>query len=182
MRAAARREGHDEGRREGHAAGRRDGHAAALDEARVRFAQEHAQLGTGLRQLLETLERERAGRLQEAERDLLAFALAVARRVVGRLGRMDAEAAGDSLRAALQRVLERSDVVVQAHPDDCESLQRIAPELAAELGGAKPLRIVPDDEVGRGGVRLRAGSTEVDATLEGQIDRICAALLGEEAV
>ncbi len=162
------------GREEGIEQGRTEG----LEQARKEFADEAA----GLTSLAEGIVRElsvaRGQLIHHARCELLDLALAVARKVVGRVAARDPGVAEANLRKALDHVDARRDVIVRVNPEQEEGLRRCLPGLVDALGRSGEVRLVADEDVSAGGVVLRTAEGEVDATIETQIDSIVEALVG----
>jgi len=113
-------------------------------------------------------------------KDLLAFAFAVAERIVGAAARGQAGVAEQNLDKALRMVDGWTDLVARVHPVDLERIETYADSLHETLGRQKHLTVRPDDGIQPGGciVETRVGS--VDATIEGQLRSAAELLFGAE--
>lgn len=162
-----------EGRMEGIAQGREEALAAA-SQARAQ-AMERADRAAAdrldrLDRLLESLMVERAGRLEEAEEDLVALSHLTVCRILG------AEAIQpERVRSMVMHLLaqegQRTQLAVHVHPDDLGALVN-------ERGTAEtPWRWVGDAAVQLGGVVLRSPEGSLDARLETQLAALREALL-----
>jgi flagellar assembly protein FliH len=176
---AARDDGYARGHAEGRRAGEEAGEAHALAEARQRFTDQHASLVEALGAALEELDARKRDLLIEARHHLLDFAIAVARRVVHRVGELHPEAAAANLEAALRLVSDRTDVAVRLNPADAAAIQQFGGELFERTRRIEHIAIVEDDSVAPGGCVVRAGDTQIDATIETQMDEMVRVLLGE---
>jgi flagellar assembly protein FliH len=87
----------------------------------------------------------------------------------------------DVLRGALRKTFVRDGLTVVCHPDDLARLRSAGPALAATLGGLRDLELVTDRRIAAGGVVVRTPAGDVDATIDSQLDRLAAALLGDGA-
>lgn len=177
----ARAEGHGAGYREGHAEGTEAGRREAFESSTRRFDQEQAQLVTALAQAMKSLESMKEDLLIAAERDVLSFAVRLARRLTFDIGRLHDEAARENFRRALGAVSARTDVTVLVHPQDRATIETFASELTALGSQTRHVSIREDAALAPGGCRVQAGATRVDASLETQIADLTALLLGEEA-
>jgi flagellar assembly protein FliH len=155
LRAEARRSGWEEG----FATGRAAAEAAAaemLRAARVERTRARA---------------ERRAAFRALEWDLAALAMEMASRVLQR----ELETAPEEVVALARRLVQRTEgpVRLRVHPD-------LAPVLWAEQASLpRPVDVVPDAEVDRGGVVLEGEDGVLDASVSGRLSRVAAAL--EEA-
>lgn len=173
--AEARREGFAQGRCEGAAQVQKQTTAQALSEAREKL--EH--LSQALQSALEHYEASKRRAFALAESGMIRLALALAARICKRLAQSDSDVAIANVRQALELARHAGDIELHLHPDDLESVRAATPELAACAAGAASVRFVADADVGRGGCRLESRDCRIDATLETQLERAAAALLGE---
>lgn len=173
----ARQHGHAEGQKAGLAEGRRAGHEQGLIEARDRFGQDQQKLLGALAALLDDFDQQKRRMLSQAHRDLVRLALAIAGRVVKRVVAAEPEVAASNVREAAALVSSSSDVVVQVHPGEVESLQRFCRQWGEQTGRLDHVRVMADESVDRGGCVIRTESGQVDATVQGQLDRIAEQLV-----
>jgi flagellar assembly protein FliH len=80
------------------------------------------------------------------------------------------------VRAALDQVLGSTHVTLRVHPDDIELVQSEFP--ANPTGHAPAVKIMPDSAVERGGCWIDSEQGKVDATVEGRLSRLQAAIKG----
>jgi flagellar assembly protein FliH len=170
-------QGLEEGRVSGHAE-MRNAAVAAAAQLRAEAKQDLDYLINTLTTAIGQIESERRRLLAEAESGLLEVALAVG-------GRVCSLAIGQSLTPALPLVREllaslrqRVDVELRINPTERDSLEAAASELLAAAGRSNHVAIIADPDVSRGGARLVSREGTIDATIETQLDRIAAALLG----
>ena len=133
--------------------------------------------------VVQALERDRQDLLIAANRDLLEFGVALARKVTGCVARLDRQAAVANVEQALRLVGGQADVSVRIHPLDAETLRCFAGELSRGLEAARHINLVEDDSVSPGGAVVTAGPPsggEVDARIETQLEQITALLLGTQ--
>ncbi len=142
------------------AAGRREGHARAA-AALARAA----------------LERDRI--LEEAEREVVAIALAIARKVLGREVRSGSEAVVDLAAAALAEARARREVVLRVSPADAAAIGAARHRLSAALARA-PLEVREDPSIEPGGAVVDTEAGRIDARVETQLEAIARAI--EEAL
>jgi flagellar assembly protein FliH len=133
-----------------------------------------------LRRLTETLEELttlREQMIHETERQMVQLALAIARRVVHREVSIDQDLLVAMARVALDRLGESAQVTVRLNPED---FQATAAVRASQWTGTH-VTVVADARVGRGGCRVESEFGAMDAGVDGQIQEIARALLGEAA-
>ncbi len=153
IREAARKEGFAEGREAGLAEGHREGLAAGAAEVRAQAES----LRAAVRALARPLE-EQGEELDEAITSLVAE---VARNVV----RAELQARPEQIRTITEHALAAlgefsGDLQLRLHPDDLQLLQGHLGDWTAEC------RLVADEGLVRGGVRLERGLSSIDYTLD----------------
>jgi flagellar assembly protein FliH len=161
-----------EGYAEGLAQGREDG----LAEARSAVHALHEAIAEA-----HTL-RERI--VAETERDAVALALALAAKILAGALEVQPERVLDTVRGALRRVADRRRVTVLVDPADLQVVSGAIAELESQVGGIERFEVQADRRVGRGGAIVRTVESEVDATVQTQLERareiVQAELGGEE--
>ncbi|MCB1894086.1 MAG: flagellar assembly protein FliH [Rhodocyclaceae bacterium] len=153
---SARKSGFDAGYEEGTARGR------------VEAMQLHG-LAESMDQAMQTLDTEIA-------QELLDVAIEIARHLIRRELRNFPETVLDTVREALQQ-FPQNNALVHLHPEDAGLIREYLGEQVAHLGH----RIIEDDAIGRGGCRLEASGSELDATLETRWKRILSNLGRDDA-
>ena len=167
---------HDEGSRVGHAegleAGRRAGHEEALTAARETFDRQHGSLVASCREIIQSINDQRAAWEAEARRDLIDLAMAIARRVVYHVGERDRQVVAANLAEAIRLAGKRSEVRIAVHPIDAEAARTFADSLSASRDSYEHVEVCDDESLSPGGCRVQWDSGAVDAGLETQLDRI----------
>jgi flagellar assembly protein FliH len=181
IRKDAEQRGYQEGRARGESEGQVAGREQALREASDRFAAEQADLSKAMRSIVDELEALKRDLLIEAQRDVLMFAVHVARKVAKRAVAVDPHVAVENLKESLRLVGRKTDLVVHIHPSDGEAMRRFAHDVAGEVGNKQHLRIIENESIAPGGCRIATDTTEVDATVDTQIDQIAALVLSRTA-
>ncbi len=87
----------------------------------------------------------------------------------------------DVLRGALRKAYVRDRLQVVCNPEDLAMIEGSEDALQAQVGTLRGLELIGDRRVQRGGVIVRTPGGDVDATLASQLERIRAAMLGEDA-
>lgn len=180
IREAARSEGFAAGHAKGSAEGRAEGFTAAHDEALAAFALKQESLIAALSTAVDSLGAMKADLEIAAQRDVLEFAVKLARKLTFEIGELHRESAQENLRRALGLVGKRTDVTIRVNAADQESMTLFAPQLMERLGEAGRVTVEVDESIGPGGCRVHTPHSDVDATLETQTEELVRLLLGKE--
>jgi flagellar assembly protein FliH len=129
---------------------------------------------TAVREIADT----RTRMLEESEAALVELAVQVASKVLQTTLEIEPQRVADVLRGALRKAYVRDHVQVVCNPDDLALIEDASPELQAHVGTLRNLELIGDRRISRGGVLVRTPGGDVDATLESQLDRLRAAMLG----
>lgn len=165
---------------------RAEADAAALRRAaeadRERVLREAAEAGRvdGLARAAATIAaaaRARDRRLAALEREVVAIAVDVARKILGRELALDPDAVVGVAREALAAARGRRELTLRVNPADAAAVRGHEALLAD--GASGPIAVREDDGVPRGGVIVETEAGLVDARLETQLAALLRAL--EEA-
>jgi flagellar assembly protein FliH len=177
MRAAAEAESIRElARAEGHAEGLAQGHDAGLAELKA--------AADALHTAVTALDRQADELARSVERDAVELALALAAKILAGTLDVQPERILDIVSGALRRIAERRRVVVVVDPADLETVSAAIAELTSQAGGIELCEVHADRRVGRGGAIVRTAESEVDLTVQTQLERareVIADELGHEA-
>ncbi len=174
----ARRQGHAEGM----AAGRKAGHEAALAEATSRFANDQKHLVDAMTLMISQFEGRRERFLAQSRQDVVLLAVAIARRLYGKLAGMEsiaADVATESVDAALAYVRSATDVLIRIHPSDAGAVETFVDMQSGRTLAGKHVRILEDDTLDRGGIVVETADTTVDADITSRIDQIASELAAQ---
>lgn len=155
---------------------------AEADAARVRAEADALGRAEGLARAAATLveaARARDRRLAAVEREVLALAVEVARKILGRELALAPGAVLDVVREALAAARDRREVALRVNPADATAVRAGADALARTLARAEGLAVREDPAVPAGGVVVETEAGLLDARLETQLALLRAAL--EEA-
>jgi flagellar assembly protein FliH len=165
--------------------GKRDGLAKGLEEGRMAGAQQAlSDHRAQLTQVIKTLAQS-AGELDASRRaleatalaDVVKLAIAVARRVTKRQGLIDPDVLTENLSEAMKLVIRAADVRIALHPDQKQVLADALPRLQMKWPALQHVELIEDPLLAPGGCRIYSHGGEVDADLDGQLDRVVADLL-----
>lgn len=174
----ARQRGFEAGHKAGVEAGHKEGLAQALAESRATFAADAAAALAALESIQSQWNEMHRRLFVDARHDVVALALAIARRIIPRLAEIEPTACVDTCAAALQMVGRGHEMTLRAHPADIEALRQFAAN-SRVVDPAAAITWIEDESVGRGGVRIETGHGSVDATLATQLDRMADELLND---
>ena len=154
--------------------------AAAGEEPGMPASRYTAQDVLGLALQLEAgiadVARARAEMLHQARPQLIGLALEIARLVLSREIERRPAVVGEMARVAIDRLAAATDLRVLVHPLDFEVLESVTEQ------SRRPVGLVPDASVERGGCRVESSFGEIDAGLDAQLAEISRVLLEPDEV
>jgi len=165
IRELARTEGYSEGLARGHEAGLAETEAAT----------------SALRMALDDLNSQREELARNVEHDAVELALGLAAQILAGALDVQPERILDTVAGALRRIVERRRIVIVVNPDDLETVSAAIGELTAKAGGIELCEVHADRRVGRGGSMVRTLESEVDVTVQTQLERAREVIAGELA-
>lgn len=174
----ARQTGYSEGELRGYQDGFSKGRGDAYVEAVERFNREQTTLMADFTRVITHIERTKQDISVAAQRDVLDFALAIARKLTFEVGAEHREAAQENLRRALELVDDKSDLTIRVHPDDHVAMETFARMALATVGASSAFELVKDETIAPGGCIVQGRGTQVDASLTTQVDQIVSLLVG----
>lgn len=159
----------DAARTEGYQAGYEEGLTAGQAEFEARTAEQTAQLSTIIGNLQVSL----AHLDQEVSEQLLDLALEIASQVLRNTLKVERERLLPTIREALAELpLHHGPISLHLNPQDAEVLSATLKDQLTHTGA----HIIPDAAVSEGGCLVRAGSSEIDATIETRWRRVLEAI------
>ena len=173
--------GDEEGCREGREAGTTEGHKEALETALAKFDEQHVTIVKDMERVISEVDANNERLQIAARRDVLDFSVRLATKLTFEIGSLHREAAIANLNRALDLVHAKTGLTVYVHPSDLEAMTRFSGSVLKHVDGAAGIEFVADDSVSPGGCVVKSERTEVDATLDTQIDEIVSLLLGKKA-
>ncbi|MDX2130557.1 MAG: FliH/SctL family protein [Planctomycetota bacterium] len=180
--SSAASEGREQGLRDGREQGLREGREAGRAEARAAHEAALRDVERRWREALESFSQRRDQLLLEAKTDVLRVAVRLGEKVTRRTIAAHPEACVTQVGETLAMIARPTRVLVLVHPEDEPLVRAAFPALTRTLGESAHAELRADDSVGRGGCIVRtAGGGAIDATIDTQLDRLGAALLGEDA-
>ena len=171
--AAGRKEGMARGLEEG----KKAGHQQALNEQK----QSLTTAVTALTGALREIDKHRRDLEAGALRDVIELSIAIASRVTKRQGMLDPAVMEANLVQAMKLATHASDVRVALHPSQKSALEAALPALKLQWPKLNHVQIVEDATIAPGGCKVFTTHGIVEADLDGQLDRIIAELLPDQA-
>ncbi|WP_281985297.1 flagellar assembly protein FliH [Azonexus hydrophilus] len=160
---------HEQARQEGYQAGYEEGLQAAAAAMQTARDEEIARL----RALIENFQQSLGELDQAVGEQTLDLALEVASLVLGSTLAIRRDLLLPIVREALQALpLHHGNLALHANPEDLEALRAGL----VELGPPGSINLVPDSTLSPGGCLLKAGHSEIDATLETRWKRVLEAI------
>jgi flagellar assembly protein FliH len=163
--------GREQGSAAGYADGLEQGRAAAaaeaaaqrtVDEAALADALEHlGLLGAALARAAESLENRSTPLYEQVGDELGAGVVDLVEALLGRELREDPSPFVDAVRRAVAASARGADIVLHLHPDDLASSRALGIDLEQVAG--RPVHVVADAGVERGGAVADSGARRVDA-------------------
>ena len=176
--ADAKESGYRSGYALGHSQGTQAGHKAAYDDSVRQFRESQAEVVAAMKQATTEINAIKEDLRIAAEKDLLDFALLIAKKLTFAIGRLHPESAVENLERALRLVECKTNLTIRVHPADKNSMQTFAESLLEQAEASPVVNIVSDESLTPGGCKVEGSRTSVDASLQTQVDEIVSLLLG----
>jgi flagellar assembly protein FliH len=148
----------------GFAQGEKDGQESGQKRLEVVIKQINA--------LLSQIENQKKALFQRFEQDMVEFAFCVIKKVLQRESRLTAGVIKDTLSAALKKTEENRRIILHVNPLDYKYLLAHPDQIPWVLNDRERVKIIEDAAITPGGGLLETEWGVIDATLEGQFDRI----------
>ncbi|MBU3696431.1 flagellar assembly protein FliH [Dechloromonas sp.] len=160
---------HEQARTEGYQAGYAEGQEKARDEAAALIAD----TGTRMAEMIGHLQVALAQMDQNIAEQVLDLALEISSQIVRGSISVKRDSLLSVIREALAALpLHHGHVTLHLNPGDAEAVREQMGEQLAQTG----TQLIPDATITAGGCTLRAGASEVDATLETRWKRVIEAI------
>ena len=148
----------------GFAQGEKDGQESGQRRLEVVIKQINA--------LLAQIENQKITLFQRFEQDLVEFAFCVIKKILQRESRLTAGVIKDTLSAALKKTEENRRIILHINPLDYKYLLAHPDQIPWVLNDRERVKILEDEAITPGGGLLETEMGVIDATLEGQFERI----------
>ncbi len=177
LKAAAKVEGLVEGKREGLAKGLEEGRKNGAQQALSEHRTELANLIKGLTQSATDLDAARQQLEAEALTEVIELSVAIAQRVTKRQGQIDPQVLTANVSEAMKLVVASTDVRIALHPSQKQYFLDALPQLALVWPALQHVQLIDDETLAPGGCRVFSKGGQIDADLDGQLDRVVADLM-----
>ncbi len=115
--------------------------------------------------------------VERSEDEILGLVFAIAEKVIHHEVSVNRDIVKGVLKSAVEAINDRESIKVRCNPGDLDALNEIRPELLATVDGLSTVTFVEDPSITPGGVRIEAGTGEVDARMDRQFEVIKNAIL-----
>ncbi len=166
------------GQAEGFARGLAKGAAQAQVDAQAQIQARTAEVVDLAKAIVAQLAAAKDQAQARMRNDMLNLSLQLASKIVGQVAVSDIAAARANLEKVLRLCSGGGEIVLKVNPGQLRRLQEHCGELTEALAVQGPVRLLPDESVGPGGVKLISGSGEIDATIETQLANLAKGLVG----
>lgn len=170
-------EGAKIGRQEGFAAGLLQGRQSGHEQAMRENHQAMSDCMAALNAAAEQVDQSRRQLEAQALTEVIELSIAIARRITKRQGELDPQVLEQNLHEAMKLVVHAADVRIAIHPTQKSTLTDALPRLQLQWPQLRHVELIQDPDLAPGGCRIFTTQGQVDADLDGQLDRIVADLL-----
>lgn len=170
--AAGLAAGHKEGHAKGLAAGTAEGRASAVKEHGPKLAESIATFEAAAAAVGEHVASIEASTADE----MLALALAIARRIVRTIADRDVAVVEATVREAVRLAMSKASLRISVNPDQRGQLDDLLADLKLTWPSIQHVDFVGDANVSRGGCRVFTVAGEIDADIDRQLERLVAEL------
>jgi flagellar assembly protein FliH len=177
LKKQAKSEGFTDGRQEGMALGltegRTAGHQAGLDDAKEQLNQ----VWSSLTAIVTQLDAARRDLESAGISEVISLATAIARRVTKRQAAIDPAVLQENITEAMKLAVHAVDVRIVINPAQRKTVDEELPKLQLNWPNLKHVELIDDPEITLGGCRILTRHGEIDADIQGQLDRVIDDLL-----
>lgn len=163
--------------------GRQDGaeqaRAEALAQVKAEWDERIRTLQDDVNQVIAAIQAERANMWKQTEKDIVAFAVEMAQKIIKTEVQQNPKVIGDVIRHALRRVVSKERIRIRINPLDIEAVRAQREDLLLVLDGAEHLDIIDDRRVQQGGCLIETTAGNIDAKIDTQLERVVSALEAE---
>ena len=150
---------------------RAEGYAEGLAAGHKQGAGEVAHAARAFGEALTGVESLRVELVQAIEQDAIQLGVQLAEKILGGASQLPLEQVLDSVRGALQRIIDRRKIAVLVNPAELEAVSSAILELAGPGSGVELCDIQPDERVEPGSAVVRTAEGELDASVPTQLER-----------
>ncbi len=174
-----RKQGYDKGFADGLVQGEIEGRKTGEAAARSEFEARIGGLNGALQHILSELSFRRQTIQAQAEADMLALALEIAKKIVKREVEVDEKFVVPLIMEAVALTNKRNDLVIKVNPANVKAVEEEIPTLNAIFNDIGRVSISADESIEAGGIKVISRDGEVDLSLEEQFASLERALVGD---
>ncbi len=116
--------------------------------------------------------------LNQAQKEVVEMALAIAKRVVRANVQMNKEIVTNMVEESLRRVMDKERILIRVNPKDAEEIRAHRAKYTTSVEGIENLEIVADRRVSPGGCVVETNTGNIVADLDAQLEEIKEKLIG----
>lgn len=167
----------EQARQEAYEAGRKEGFEYGHNEALEQFRQQYNEKLTQLDQILHAFQKPFENLDDQVESEIVQLVISMVRQLVRREVKMDPNQVVGVVREAMSALpVSAQEITLVLNPEDAELIR----EAFSLTEREQAWKVIEDPVLNRGGCRIQAGDSQIDATLESRLDALIAPLLSEE--
>jgi flagellar assembly protein FliH len=127
--------------------------------------------GRQLEKLLTEINGFKARLYSQGELDLLKLSILAAKTIIRQEVRTQPGIIGNTIRAALEYLVDKSMICIRISSEDIDEVRRILPDLSSLTRGGK-FQLMEDNAIEAGGCIIETGFGRINATIEDQLDML----------
>lgn len=178
--AGAEKRGYDDGFARGKEEGFASGAKEAAEQVSSNITEEVSAVIACAKDIIQQLASARNDISRQTADETLRLAIEIAEKIIGRIGEANISAAKANLEKALSLAGRSDELIVYVNPRQLEGLRKYCGRLVDVLSIGGSVKLVCDEQIEAGGVKVVSSGGQIDATIRTQFDRIVDALLGDE--
>lgn len=149
-----------------HARGYAEGEKAGMDLSK----QSMDPVMTQMRQTLVELEKLKKRLVADAEAEAVALALAISRKIIHQEIKTDPQVVLNTVRAALEKVVERDRIRIRLNPQDLEAAQSAFGQFSQLTDGMESVAFDADASISPGGCLVETQFGDIDGRIDQQME------------
>ena len=110
--------------------------------------------------------------LKRHEKDIMACIFAIAETIVKNRSSVEGQVIRDAVFSALDLAVDHSEIKIKVNPMDYDYIETLRPEFFSSFRSLKSMMVTADASVTRGGCVMETPKGDIDATIEGRLDKV----------
>lgn len=116
--------------------------------------------------------------IDSQKEEIVSLAFTIAEKVIGYEAKTDDSVIAEMVKRAIESSVSKGQVIIWVNPMDYAVIDCKRDELIKLAGENTVINIIKDNDISMGGCRIDTGLSIVDASIDGQLEKIREALLG----